>query len=80
MFYLDQPVSTPDMDDLDYTATHFAIFRKGHVIAYARLIINAADEATVSRLLTLEEDYDEYILQQIVFFAQKQGITTLTRA
>ena len=68
MFYLDQHVSTPDLDDLDYTATHFAIFRKGHVIAYARVITNAANETTISRLLTLEPDYDQYILQRIEHF------------
>ena len=68
MFYLDQHVSTPDLDDLDYVATHFAIFRKGHVIAYARVVTNAANEVTVSRLLTLEPDYDQYILQRIEHF------------
>ena len=65
MFYLDQHVFTPDLDDLDYVATHFAIFRKGHVIAYARVVTNAANETTISRLLTLEPDYDQYILQRI---------------
>ena len=68
MFYLEQHIATQDMDDLDYTATHFAIFRKGHVIAYARVVTNAANEVTVSRLLTLEEGYDQYILQRIEHF------------
>ena len=68
MFYLDQHVFTPDLDDLDYVATHFAIFRKGHVIAYARVVTNAANETTISRLLTLEPDYDQYILQRIEHF------------
>jgi ElaA protein len=80
VFYLEQHISYPDLDDIDYSATHFALFHKGHVLAYARFIpCTMPDEAVIGRLLTTERNkgYGKYIMQQIEFYAQTQGFQNL---
>ena len=41
VFYLEQQIRYPDMDDVDYLATHLSLRRNGLVIAYARLFPDA---------------------------------------
>ena len=81
VFYLEQHIFYPDLDDIDYLATHFALFRKGHVIAYARLIPGLSpEEASIGRLLSIErgKGFGKYIMQQIELSAQTKGIQSLT--
>ena len=81
VFYLEQQICYPDLDDIDYSATHFALFHKGHVIAYARFIPGVTpDEAVIGRLLTIERNkgFGKYIMQQIEHYAQTQGFQSLS--
>ena len=80
VFYLEQHIVYPDLDDIDYLATHFAIFRKGHVIAYARVFPDTAPgQMIIGRMLTVErgKGFGKYILAQIEHLALSQSISTL---
>ena len=80
VFYLEQHILYPDLDDIDYYATHFAIFRKGHVIAYARLFQDTTQgQWIIGRMLTVErgKGFGKYILSQIEQLALSQSVNSL---
>ena len=80
VFYLEQHILYPDLDDIDYYATHFAIFKKGHVIAYARLFQDTTQgQWIIGRMLTVErgKGFGKYILSQIEQLALSQSVNSL---
>lgn len=80
VFYLEQKITYPDLDDIDYNAVHLALHRKGKVIAYARLFKEKkADEWHVGRMLTIErgQGFGKYIMEQTIAEAERLGAKTL---
>ena len=80
VFYLEQHIIYPDLDDIDYLATHIAIFRKGHVIAYSRLFPdNVPGQYILGRVLTIERSkgFGKYIILQAEQQALSVGAQTL---
>lgn len=80
VFVIEQNCHYLDMDDIDYSATHIALFRKGKVIAYARLFPGTKDgEWIVGRMLTVErkKGYGVYLMERVEAEAIRQGATTL---
>ena len=80
VFYSEQGCRYQDMDDIDYSAIHLALHRKGHVIAYARLF--PAKETGVwhiGRMLTTERGmgFGKLIMQHTIAEAERQGAKTL---
>ena len=80
VFYGEQNCRYLDMDDIDYTAIHIALHRKGRVIAYARLYQDTAPGVWhVGRLLSIErgKGYGKYVMEQAEIQAQKQGASAI---
>ena len=80
VFYTEQGCRYLDMDDIDYIAIHLALFRKGHVIAYARLFKGKEpDTWHIGRMLTTERGigFGKYILEQTILEAERQGAQTI---
>ena len=81
VFYSEQNCRYQDMDDIDYSAMHLAVFRKGKVIAYARLYQDAAhkEQWHIGRLLTIErgKGFGKYIMQQAQAEAQRLDASML---
>lgn len=80
VFYLEQNIRYLDHDNIDYTATHFALRRKAQVIAYARLFADGETGVLrIGRMLTIDrgKGFGRYLMQQIIAEAQRQGAHTL---
>ena len=81
VFVGEQHIHYLDEDNIDYSATHFAVRRRGLVVAYAR-VYNGIQPGTlcIGRLLTIErgKGFAGYILRQIIGDAQRQGVTKLS--
>ncbi len=80
VFVGEQHIHYLDEDNIDYIATHFALRRKGTVIAYARLFPDKPKGVfSVGRLLTIErgKGYAKYLMQQIIHEARTQGAHAL---
>ena len=80
VFYLEQKIAYPDLDDVDYLAIHFALHRKGHVIAYARMFPSTEPGTwLVGRLLTTErgQGFGKFIMARVEQEACKQGAVAL---
>ena len=80
VFYLEQKIVYPDLDDVDYHAVHLALHRKGKVIAYARLYKGKkANEWHIGRMLTTErgQGFGKYIMEQTIAEAERLGAKTL---
>ena len=80
VFYLEQHIQYPDLDDIDYLAIHLALHRKGRVIAYARMFpANEPGIWHVGRLLTTErgQGFGKYIMSQVEQEALNQGAVAL---
>ena len=80
VFYTEQGCRYLDMDDIDYSAIHLALHRKGKVIAYARLFkAKEKDTWIIGRMLTTErgQGFGKYIMAQTIAEAQRQGAKTL---
>ena len=80
VFTLEQNIRYLDEDNTDYIATHFAIRKKGLVLAYARLFPDKTKGVfCVGRMLTIERNkgYGKYIINQIVTEVLRRGGTTL---
>ena len=76
VFYSEQNCRYLDMDDIDYTATHIALFRKGQVIAYARLFQgDSPEEWHLGRMLAIERGrgFGRRIVMQAEEYASSQG-------
>ena len=80
VFYTEQHCAYLDMDDIDYRAFHLALFRQGHVVAYARLFpSDQPGQWLVGRMLTTERGcgFGRYIMEQTIAEAQRQGASSL---
>lgn len=80
VFYLEQNIRYLDHDNIDYTATHFALRRKAKVIAYARLFADSeAGVLCIGRMLTIDRGrgFGRYLMQQIIAEAQRLEAHTL---
>ena len=80
VFYLEQNIRYLDHDDIDYSATHFALRRQTQVIAYARLFPDAeAGVLCIGRMLTLDrgKGFGRYLMQQIIAHARPMGAHVL---
>ncbi len=80
VFYMEQHIYYQDMDNIDYNAIHLAVFKRGQVIAYARLFPGThIDEWIIGRMLTTErgKGYGQFILEQAVAEAEKQGAKSI---
>ena len=80
VFYTEQNCRYLDMDDVDYNAIHIALFRKGKVVAYARLFqTSEPDIWQVGRMLTTErkKGLGKYIMEQTLNQAIRSGAHTL---
>lgn len=80
VFYLEQKIVYPDLDDIDYLSIHLALHRKGKVIAYARLFKGKkVGEWHVGRMLTTERNqgFGKWIMEQTIQEAERQGAKTL---
>lgn len=80
VFYLEQDCHYPDMDDIDYAATHLALIRRGKVIAYARLFKAAkTNRWTVGRMLSTVrgKGFGKYIMLQVEAEAKRLGAASL---
>ena len=76
VFYTEQNCRYLDMDDIDYTATHIALFRQGQVIAYVRLFQgDSPEEWHLGRMLTIErgQGFGRRIVAQTEEYASSQG-------
>ena len=80
VFYLEQQIRYPDLDNVDYVATHCSLRRNGLVIAYARLFPDAEPGVLrIGRMLTTErgQGFGRYLMNAIIAEARAQGATTL---
>lgn len=80
VFVGEQHIHYLDEDNIDYVATHFAIRKKGLVLAYARLFPDAEEGVLrIGRMLTMErkQGYAKYLMTQIIAEARKKGAHTL---
>lgn len=80
VFYLEQQIRYPDLDNVDYVATHCALRRNGLVVAYARLFLDAEPGVLhVGRMLTTErgKGLGRYLMNRIIDEARAQGATML---
>jgi len=79
VFYLEQDCKYPDLDDIDYTATHLALFRQGKVIAYARLFTTGSNLFRIGRMLTTDrgKGFGRYLMLQTIEEARRQGATRI---
>ena len=80
VFYSEQNCRYLDMDDIDYTATHIALFRHGQVIAYARLFQGTTSgEWLLGRMLAIERGrgFGRRIVMQAERYASSQGARTI---
>lgn len=88
VFYLEQECQYPDLDDIDYAATHIALFRHGKVIAYARLfnaLIKENQQPSsgncfcIGRMLTTErgKGFGKYLMLRTLDEARRQGANTI---
>ena len=79
VFYLEQACRYPDLDDIDYKAYHLALFRRGKVIAYARLY-EQKGIWHIGRLLTTErgQGFGLYMIQRAIDEAKRLGAKSLT--
>ena len=76
VFFLEQGIRYLDLDNIDYTATHLAIFRRGQVIAYARLFADAESGVfNIGRLLSIRrgKGFGKHVVEQAVLEAKRQG-------
>jgi len=81
VFYMEQHIYYQDFDNIDYSAIHLALHRKGQVIAYARIF--PSDEPGkwfVGRLLTTErgKGFGAYIMEQVALEAKRNGASSLS--
>ena len=80
VFVCEQHIHYLDEDNIDYTATHFALRKKGLVIAYARLF-NDTEQGVmrIGRMLTLERNkgYGKYLMEKMAIHALNEGAHTL---
>jgi len=80
VFYLEQQIRYPDLDDVDYICTHVSLFANGQVIAYARLF---ADEEQgtmrIGRMLTVArgQGYGRQLMENVIAEARRQGAKRL---
>ena len=80
VFYLEQQIRYPDMDNVDYLATHLSLRRNGLVIAYARLFPDAEQGVLrIGRMLTTErgKGFGRLLMQQIIEEAKRQPASVL---
>jgi ElaA protein len=80
VFVAEQHIIYVDEDNIDYSALHFAIRRKGLVIAYARLFEDTEKGIwNVGRMLTIERNkgYGKYLMLQMMEVARSKGADTL---
>jgi ElaA protein len=80
VFYLEQQIRYPDLDDVDYQATHLWLSNQKQVVAYARLFADAEPGVLhIGRMLTTERSrgYGRMLMQSIIDEARRQGATTL---
>ena len=80
VFVGEQHIHYIDEDNIDYKAIHFALRRKGLVIAYARLFKGTEKGVLcIGRMLTIERNqgYAKYLMERIVQYAKEQGANTL---
>ena len=80
VFYLEQQIRYPDLDNIDYGATHCSLRRKGLVIAYARLFPDEeAGVLRVGRMLTTQrgKGYGSRLMNLLIAEARRQGATSL---
>ena len=80
VFYLEQQIRYPDLDNIDYRATHLSLRRRGIVIAYARLFPDAETGVLrVGRMLTTQrgKGFGRHLMTLLIEEARRQGATTL---
>lgn len=80
VFYLEQEIRYPDLDNVDYTATHISLRRNGLVVAYARLFSDAQSGLFhVGRMLTInrKQGLGRFLMNRIIEEARRQGAVTL---
>ena len=80
VFYLEQQIRYPDMDNVDYLATHLSLRRNGLVIAYARLFPDSEPGVLrIGRMLTTErgKGFGRLLMQQIIEETKHQQASLL---
>ena len=80
VFYTEQGCRYLDMDDVDYQAIHLCIFRKGEVIAYARLFEDPEKKIWhIGRMLTTVrgKGFGRFIMEKTIEEAQRQGARSI---
>lgn len=81
VFVCEQHIHYLDEDGIDFAATHFALRRRGRVIAYARVFPDTEQPGTlrIGRMLTVErgKGFGRYLLSAIISHARSQGATLL---
>lgn len=80
VFYLEQNIKYPDLDNIDYLATHISLCRNGQVIAYARLFPEAQPGVLrIGRMLTVErrQGLGRALMAFIIDEAKRQQAQTL---
>ena len=80
VFYLEQQIRYPDLDDVDYVCTHVSLWAGKQVIAYARLFADAEEETLrVGRMLTVArgQGFGRQLMENIIAEARCQGARRL---
>lgn len=80
VFVCEQHIHYLDEDNIDYTATHFSLRKKGLVIAYARLFKDTEKGVVrIGRMLTVErkQGYGKYLMEKMATYARNKGAHTL---
>ena len=82
VFYLEQRIVYPDLDDIDYNSIHVvAADAEGHVMGYARMFTEDSTSSVmhVGRMLTVEhgKGLGRKVMQHVIATAQGLGATIL---
>lgn len=80
VFYLEQAIRYPDLDDVDYQAVHIFLTVERTVVAYARLYHDEADNLWhAGRVLTLQrlKGHGRQVMEAAERYAHQQGATLL---
>lgn len=80
VFYLSQRIHYPDMDNIDYLATHLSLLSNGQVVAYARLFPDAKPSVMrLGRMLATprRKGLGSCLMMHVIAEARRQGANIL---
>ena len=76
VFVVEQQIVYQDMDNIDFTATHVALWRNGRIVAYARVFKDEEPGAWhIGRVLTMQrnKNYGLQVMKEAIKVAKALG-------